>query len=105
MELDGLDPAKIDAAKQAKSKKVREPTELEKAKEERLMAKELRMSMGAKPGESKKGVAFDTPAPVPQEPTPEMRSHLLDQLSAYRERFPGLKERNKINGKRHDNRI
>ena len=60
------------------------------------MAKEQRMANKA--GESKRGVAFDTPAPQ-QEPTAEMRSHLLDQLSAYRERFPGLKERNKINGK------
>lgn len=94
LELDGLDPAKIEAAKRAK--KVREPTELERQKEERLMAKEQRMAN--KTGESKRGVAFDMPAP-PQEPTAEMRSHLLDQLSAYRERFPGMKERNKINGK------
>jgi len=98
LELDGLDPAKIEAAKQAKvaKKPPREPTEMEKAKEERLAAKEQRIANG-RPGSSKKSVEEE--APPSNEPTAQMRSHLLDQLSAYRERFPNLKERNKINGK------
>ena len=91
LDLGGLNAAKLDEAKQAKIpvKKVREPTEIDKMKEERLYAKELRMF--TKTADTKKGVAV--------EPTPEMPSHLLDQLSAYRERFPSMKERNKINGK------
>ncbi len=92
LDLGGLDPARIEEAKQAKN--VKRPTQIEQAREERLNAKEARMA-------SKQAAKFQPPpsAPPPPELTPEMRSHLLDQLSAYRERFPGLKERNKINGK------
>ena len=93
--LSGFDTQKIQDAKDLKvAMKVKPPNEIAVKREERLTAKESRMAA--------KGGGVPTSAPPPPEaagPTAEDRSHLLDQLQAYREKFPALKERNKVNGK------
>ena len=54
-------------------------------------AKEERMS---------KPAPAPMPAPAPEPVAPEVdRSALLDRIGRYRERFPGLKSRNKLSGK------
>ena len=79
--LSGFDTQKIQDAKELKSAmKAKPPSELAVKREERLNAKESRMA-------SKSGGAYTSAAPPPEAagPTAEDRSHLLDQLQAYRE--------------------
>ena len=83
-----LDP-EIIQEKVAESKtKIKPPSELERAKEERLAQKESRLN---------------GPPKLPTQPPPldthEEVSSLLDRIAAYRERFPGLKSRNKCGPK------
>ena len=91
--LDGLSADKIAAVKLAKNPvkavSVRETTDAKR--EERLSAKQ----------NAPKGHKQPTPAAAPALPvySSEDRSKLLDVLQAYRERFPHLKDRNKISGK------
>ena len=91
--LDGLSADKIAAVKLAKTPvkavSVRETTDAKR--EERLSAKQ----------NAPKGHKPPTPAAAPALPvySSEDRSKLLDVLQAYRERFPHLKDRNKISGK------
>ena len=88
--LGGLEPEAIVAAvNDKKVKKKPEPTEFEKAKEERLNLKEKRMSGLA-------GGAASSSAPPPPPPVEFDKSALLDKLGAYRERFPHLKKRNNV---------
>ena len=83
-----LDP-EIIQEKVAESKtKIKPPSELERAKEERLAQKESRLNGPPK---------LPTQAPPPD--THEEVSSLLDRIAAYRERFPGLKSRNKCGPK------
>lgn len=90
MMLADLDAANIEAAVAAKKeKKKAPPTELEIKKEERLAQKEQRMATIA-------GMAGPSGAPpLPELPTVD-KSKLLDKISMYRERFPQLKQRNKL---------
>jgi len=83
-----LDP-EIIQEKVAESKtKIKPPSDLERAKEERLAQKESRLNGPPK---------LPTQAPPPD--THEEVSSLLDRIAAYRERFPGLKSRNKCGPK------
>ena len=41
----------------------------------------------------------------PDEPPPIDKSHYLDKITAYRERFPNLKSRNKLSGKSSDDEV
>lgn len=86
--LDGLDPLQIDAAVEAKKQKpTKPPSELDMKKEERLAQKEARLA----------GTSQGSSGPPPPEIsfTLEEKTKLLDKLSAYKERFPHLKTRNK----------
>ena len=91
LKLGLLDTQVIDeAVAQRPSKKKEEAAlmraEVNKQKEERLAGK------GA--------ARAAPPAPPPPEPPPVVdKSKLLDQLGAYKERFPDLKSRNKVSGK------
>jgi hypothetical protein len=83
-----LDP-EIIQEKVAESKtKNKPPSELDRAKEERLAQKESRLNGPPK---------LPTQAPPPD--THEEVSSLLDRIAAYRERFPGLKSRTKCGPK------
>tara|TARA_R100000951_G_scaffold107998_1_gene103875 strand:- start:892 stop:1572 length:681 start_codon:yes stop_codon:yes gene_type:complete len=89
--LGDLEPSAIASAVESKSKgKVKPPSELDLKKEERLAQKEQRLATG------KANAATSGPSvpPPPIDPGP-----LLDKLLAYKERFPHLKSRNKINAK------
>lgn len=90
LNLVGLEPAVIEQAVKGRGKKA--PNELDKLKEERLIAKEKRLAGPAPaPTDSSKTTA------LPAEPTKEPdKSLLLDKLHAYRERFPHLKKRNNV---------
>ena len=84
--LADIDPVNIQNKIIADHKaKVKEPSELDLAKEERLKQKEERMAarMPSKPPPQKE---------LP--PDPVDASFLLDKVNAYRERFPHLKSRN-----------
>lgn len=90
LELGGLEPAAIGEAIEKKKKKPLSEAEL--AKEARLSQKEERLSKSVK--------LPPPPPPPPPEPEPvEDKSHLLDKLSAYKERFPHLKKRNNVSAK------
>ena len=83
-----LDP-EIIQEKVAESKtKIKPPSDLERAKEERLAQKESRLNGPPK-----------LPTQAPPLDTHEEVSSLLDRIAAYRERFPGLKSRNKCGPK------
>jgi len=73
---------------QSKIKKKPPPTELDVKKEERLAQKEQRMS----------GILSGPAPPVQQTETVD-KSKLLDRISMYRERFPHVKQRNKLTAK------
>lgn len=79
--MSGIDAESIKATIDAKKEKPasKPPSELAMKKEERLNAREARL---AKPVESK-------------EMSSEERTKLLDKITAYKERFPQLKTRNK----------
>lgn len=100
--LGGLDPAQIEhaiAEKQLLKAAKKPPTELELQKEGRLREKEARIS--APKGLKKAPAAPGVPAQPPEPPpglSDAVRSALLDKIQAYRERFPGLKKRNKLTG-------
>lgn len=86
--LDGLDPLHIDAAVEAKKQKpTKPPSEHDVKKEERLAQKEARLA-----GQGSSG---PPPPDAPVSLTLEEKTKLLDKLSAYKERFPHLKTRNK----------
>lgn len=88
--LDGLDPLHIDAVVEAKKQKPpKPPTEHEMKREERLSQKEARLA-GSSQGGGPSG-----PPPPEVSLTLEEKTKLLDKLSAYKERFPHLKTRNK----------
>ena len=97
LNLAGFEPDAIEIAgmeKKAmaaeKKKGKAEPTEVDIAKEKRLLLKEQRMS----------GVnVTNAPPPPPPDYTVEEKSALLDKLGAYRERFPHLKKRNNVSVK------
>ena len=85
--MDHLDPLTISEAVEArKQPKQKQPNEVELKKEERLAMKEQRLSSGAQ------GASGST---EPPQLTPEERTKLLDKLTAYKDRFPHLKTRNK----------
>lgn len=89
--LEGLDPLQIDAAVETnKQGKQKPPSELQLKKEERLSQKEARLA-------SNRDVSqHSNAAPAPEVAlTLEEKTKLLDKLSAYKERFPHLKTRNK----------
>ena len=94
LQLSGLDPDRIHESKMANlNKKVKQPTEIQSKRLELAASKEDRLS---------KSSLTNHPPPGPPPPavhSAEDRSTLLDQLLAYKERFPALKERNKISGK------
>ena len=92
LSLSGLDPDAIAASVEAKKVKPKPPpTEMDMKKEERLNAKEKRLSSGI-------AAAAGTPTPsAPVEAKREVdKSLLLDRLTGYRERFPHLKKRNNV---------
>lgn len=89
LSLDGLDPASIGQAMEAKSKqKLKASSELDIKKEERLAQKEQRLSS------AKAAASGPSVTPVPVDPAP-----LIDKITAYKERWPHLKSRNKIGAK------
>lgn len=99
--LSGFSPDALEAQATSKAlgKKIQKPPDpLAVAKEERLRQKEERLTQS-------KARASDIAAAeaVPSEPTaPEPtvdRSALIDKIMAYRERFPHIKKRNKIDGR------
>ena len=81
------------AATAKREKLADERIELERQKEQRLQSKEQR-----KQEEQRPQVHTSKPAAT-KELTDEQKSALLDKLSAYKERFPHLKSRNKLSGK------
>ena len=87
LDLGGLEPAAISAAIEKKAVGKSKPaSELELKKEARLASKEQRLHAKVEPPAA--------PAPTP---APEVdKSALLDQLHAYRDRFPSLKRRNNV---------
>ena len=85
-----LEPSAISAAIESKSKsKLKGPSELEVKKEERLNMKEQRLHSGV----AKLKTSTKDAQPSPPPPKVDV-SPLLDQISAYKERFPHLKSRN-----------
>ena len=85
LSMEGLDPLIIDAAVDAKKQKPPKPlSDFQVKKEDRLAQKEARLAVATQPKP-------DVDAPL----TADEKSKLLDKLSAYKERFPHLKTRNK----------
>lgn len=84
LSLSGIDADSIRATIEAKKEKpAKKPSELEVKKEERLNAKEARLANKQPVGEE--GYSTST----------ENRTKLMDKITAYKERFPTLKTRNK----------
>lgn len=80
-----LEPASIAAQVETKSRsKIKPPSELDLAKEERLQQREKRLT-------SQPAKAFKEPSVKPEPTDP---SQLLDKIAAYKERFTHLKSRN-----------
>lgn len=93
--LNDLAPEQISKTISAKgSKAAKPPSELEISKEARLASKEKRLAGGSAAGT---GAAAASAMPPP--PPPVDKSALLDQITAYRERFPQLKKRNNVSAK------
>ena len=92
--LGGLNPTAIDEAVANRNVKPgKEPSALDKQKEERLQQREKRLS---NPQAAKQD---DTAAKLKEERDGyKARSKALDKISAYKERFPWLKSRNKTVG-------
>ena len=89
--LGGIDPLQIEAAVEAKKQKpAKPPTEHDVKKEERLAQKEARLAGGRDVSQ-----ASSSPPEPEVSFTHEEKTKLLDKLSAYKERFPHLKTRNK----------
>ncbi len=90
LSMSELEPSKIQESIEAKKiAKKAPPTEMDMKKEERLSMKEKRLSDKSQP-----------PPPQTDVPIPEIdKGPLLDQLSAYRERFPKLKKRTNVNAR------
>jgi len=94
MMMGDINPDNIEAAVSARNtKKKAAPTELDIKKEERLAAKEQRMAVQTGMQSGPVG------APPPPPPEPVDKSKLLDRISLYRERFPHVKQRNKLTPK------
>ena len=91
MRLGGLDADVIEAAVAKRTKKVE--SDEAKLRAQTNAKREERLQSGIKPS------APPPPPPAEPEPKPKDRSALLDKLGNYKERFPDLKTRNKINGK------
>ena len=88
--LEGLDPMHIEAAVESnKQKPQKPPSELQVKKEERLAQKEARLAGGRDASQATAPPAAEVSL------TLEEKTKLLDKLSAYKERFPHLKTRNK----------
>ena len=87
LSMGDLEPSKIQETIEAKKKKPKQPTELEMQTEARLQEKEKRLEAKDKGKTQIKET----------EQLPEIdKGPLLDQLNAYRERFPKLKKRTNI---------
>lgn len=86
LSLSGLDPNAIQEAIDSK-KKVKQPSELEVSRENRLQEKEQRLKLKT----SVNSQSSESVKPTPSLPNPSL---LLDKIAAYRERFPTLKSRN-----------
>ena len=87
--MSGLDPSAIDETVEAKKmdKQSRKPpSEADVKKEERLLMREQRLA-----GSSSKDAKAEPEAAL----TSDEKSKLLDKLTAYKDRFPHLKTRNK----------
>jgi hypothetical protein len=99
LELSGLEPdviqLSVEERKVTKGNiKSKEALDVERQREERLSTKEKRLSMEART----EAVAARADASSAAPPVEE-KSALLDKLYAYRERFPHLKARNKVDAK------
>ena len=94
LRLGGFDPEILSASIAESKSKIKQPSEVEIAKESRLAEKEARLR--------EKHVAQPRQQPTQAPPPPvdqEEVSALLDKIGAYRERFPHLKSRNKCSPK------
>lgn len=90
LSMDALDPEAIQMSIDAKKMKPPKPmTEMDMKKEERLAMKEARLAGKAPEAGPSAAPAADAPL------TASEKTKLLDKLSAYKERFPHLKTRNK----------
>ena len=90
LKLAGLDPEVIDVSVAERKRPAKtEKTELAKMRAETAAKKEERLAAGP-------SIA---PPPPPPEPPVQDKSHLLDKIQAYRERFTNLKSRNKVSAK------
>ena len=90
--LDGLDRMAHEGSVKEAPKKTKEPSVAE-LKEKRLAEKEVRLKEQQVKA-PKAPPPKPEPPPPPAEMPPEFKSHLLDKIAMYRERFPGLKKRN-----------
>lgn len=101
--LGGFSPDALEAQATSKalSKKIQKPPDpLAVAKEERLRQKEERLAQGkARANDIAAAEAMPTTSSdAPPAPAVD-RSMLMDKILAYRERFPHIKKRNKIDGR------
>jgi len=96
LELDGLDPAVIEAQVATRTNKSKAPDPLQMAKEARLVEKERRLANER----ATKAPPSKAPPPPPEPPPPAIdKSAVLDKITAYRERFTHLKKRNNVSVK------
>lgn len=91
-------------AERVAERSVKEPSlgmKVAAAREVRLSTKEAGLS--SKGGGDTPNTQFQEMPP--NEPPPIDKSHYLDKITAYRERFPWLKSRNKLSGKSSDDEV